>query len=383
MANGHDDNNAVAAQRAAFYAHYLRYYSRHVVVALLFGAGAILSTALLDWLFQPEVAAIIWRPRLAALIPMLAIASLCAVPALRRYQQPLIVVFTLIGCLAVLDFARLSVEPYTHYYNNAVVLIIVFCFMLTRVLLRWGLLCAALLFVACNTYWIGINQDSIDLVVIKNFILALTCAFSLIATWNLEHSLFRNFQQQQATEAERQRLDDLQQQMARQSWENARLADYQTRISGSHSAEELARITLGFADELLEVGFAEAFQLRRQQLASVARRALPSHRHTAETPVFGLGDGLVGECARQQSPLLLDPVPPGYAQITSGTGTMSPRQVAVFPALFEGRCTGVVELAMLKPLTEADQHLFADIMQRFGQALAMAELRERPLREAV
>ena len=68
---------------------------------------------------------------------------------------------------------------------------------------------------------------------------------------------------------------------------------------------------------------------------------------------------------------------------TSGTGTMSPRQVAVFPALFEGRCTGVVELAMLKPLTEADQHLFADIMQRFGQALAMAELRERPLREAV
>ena len=57
MANGHDDNNAVAAQRAAFYAHYLRYYSRHVVVALLFGAGAILSTALLDWLFQPEVAA--------------------------------------------------------------------------------------------------------------------------------------------------------------------------------------------------------------------------------------------------------------------------------------------------------------------------------------
>jgi hypothetical protein len=369
-------------QRAAFYAHYLRHYSRHVVVALLFGAAAILATALLDWLFQPEVAAIIWRSRAAALLPMLAIAGLCALPALRQYQQPLIVVFTLIGCLAVLDFARLSVEPYTHYYNNAVVLIIVFCFMLTRVLLRWGLLCAGLLFVACNIYWVGINRDGIDLVVIKNFILFLTCAFSLTATWNLEHSLFRNFQQQQAGERERQRLDALQQEMARQSWENARLADYQTRISGSHSVEALAAITLGFADELFEVGFAEAFLQREQELTSVARRALPGHRHSGQPAVFGIGDGLVGECARQQVPLLLAPVPPGYAHISSGTGSMAPSQVAVFPALFEGRCTGVVELAMLKPLNDSDQHLFSDIMQRFGQALAMAELREGPLRKA-
>ena len=60
---------------------------------------------------------------------------------------------------------------------------------------------------------------------------------------------------------------------------------------------------------------------------------------------FRLGEGLVGQCAREKQRILLTDVPGDYVTINSGLGASSPLNIIVLPILFEGSVRAVVELA--------------------------------------
>src|SRR6202034_2135212 len=52
--------------------------------------------------------------------------------------------------------------------------------------------------------------------------------------------------------------------------------------------------------------------------------------------VFRFGEGLVGQCAKEQKRILLTEVPGDYVRINSGLGAGSPLNIIVLPVLFEG-----------------------------------------------
>ena len=52
---------------------------------------------------------------------------------------------------------------------------------------------------------------------------------------------------------------------------------------------------------------------------------------------FGLGEGLVGQCALEKQKILLTNVPPDYIRISSGLGEAPPRNILVLPVIFEGQ----------------------------------------------
>ncbi|WP_084474194.1 HAMP domain-containing protein, partial [Deinococcus pimensis] len=60
---------------------------------------------------------------------------------------------------------------------------------------------------------------------------------------------------------------------------------------------------------------------------------------------FRLGEGLVGQCALEQEPILLTNVPGDYIQINSGLGAGAPLNIVVLPVVFEGHTKAVIELA--------------------------------------
>lgn len=353
-----------------FYSHA---YGRHIVLAMVVGIGALLTTALLDRFFQPERAASIWQARLYSLTPMVLLTLLTALGAFKRSRQLVVMLFTLIGCAAVLEFARRSLPPYHHYYNNAVVLIVMFCFVLTRIQFRWGLLCAVLLFVLCNVYWLGVAPDPMDLLVIKNFVILVTCVFSLMAAWTLEKAMRENFYNQQTLEQERDELLRLQKTQQRQGWLSDRLGEFQVRISGDHEPEALFSIALAFLCESRKVGFGAALQCSGNELLLRARYALPEDRFDSGS--FTLGEGLVGEAARHTELMVIDQVPDDYARIASGTGDMRPLQLLFCPVRYQRECRGVIELAMLQPANDTELQLLRGIGERLGHALVVAEAR--------
>ncbi len=64
-----------------------------------------------------------------------------------------------------------------------------------------------------------------------------------------------------------------------------------------------------------------------------------------------LGEGIVGQCARERKPILVTEVPEDYVEIASGLGKAPPRNIAVYPMFFEDQVRGVIELGSFHEFT--------------------------------
>jgi HAMP domain-containing protein/signal transduction histidine kinase/CheY-like chemotaxis protein len=84
---------------------------------------------------------------------------------------------------------------------------------------------------------------------------------------------------------------------------------------------------------------------------------------------FGLGEGLVGQCAQERKPIVVTDVPPNYIQISSGLGESPPRNIAVYPVFFEDQVRGVIELGSFHEFTPVQLAFLEQLMLSFGLAI--------------
>jgi PAS domain S-box-containing protein len=92
---------------------------------------------------------------------------------------------------------------------------------------------------------------------------------------------------------------------------------------------------------------------------------------------FGLGEGLVGQCARDRAPVTLTSVPPEYLRIASGLGAAPPARVFAAPLLSKDTLVGVVELATFRAFDSRQDALLAEVMPVTAMSL---EILQRNLR---
>lgn len=361
----------VSEKNSDFRRFYAQSFSRHIVLAMIVGIIILLATGVLDSLFQPEVAPRMWRSRLLFFVPLLLLTLISMRGHLGRFQQPVVLLFTLFGVGALLEFGRLSEPPYHHYYNTGLVLMVMFCFVLTRLRFQWALGCSALLFVMGNLFWLNDARETTGLVVIKNFILGVTCVFSLMAAWAMESTIRRQYESQQALEHERNELLQLRDAEHKRAWLREHLDDFQLRISGDQSIASLFRITMEFLGETLAPGLAAAYYHNGERLEPMASRGLVD----TDLPELTPGESLTGEAARRAKLIVIDDIPEDYPRIRSGTGATRPRQLLLCPVRFQDRALGVLELARLEPLTGEERQLLSQLAERLAQALLVAEAR--------
>jgi signal transduction histidine kinase/ActR/RegA family two-component response regulator len=88
---------------------------------------------------------------------------------------------------------------------------------------------------------------------------------------------------------------------------------------------------------------------------------------------FRLGEGLVGQCAKEKKRILLTEVPGDYVRINSGLGAAAPLNIIVLPVLFEGSVRAVVELASFSAFSIAQQTLLDSITESIGLVLNTIE----------
>jgi CheY-like chemotaxis protein len=104
---------------------------------------------------------------------------------------------------------------------------------------------------------------------------------------------------------------------------------------------------------------------------------------------YALGEGLVGQCALERKPIVLQDVPEDYVRIHSGTGEAAPRSIAVLPLLLRDKLLGVLELASFQHLTEPQQHLLDELLpiaalslENLGRAQRTKDLLNRTREQA-
>src|SRR5207245_9882721 len=130
-----------------------------------------------------------------------------------------------------------------------------------------------------------------------------------------------------------------------QDWLKTNLAKFSRMLQGQKDLLEVGRLILS---ELAPVVSAHrgAFYLLDASDEQQRLKLLAGYALEAEAPLTcRVGEGLVGQGAREKRGSLLDNVQANYVRISSGLGGATPASLIILPVLFEGDVKGVIELA--------------------------------------
>ena len=137
---------------------------------------------------------------------------------------------------------------------------------------------------------------------------------------------------------------------------NMILSELAPLVSAQHAVFYSMTQPTGGRDPVLEMRAAYGYEERRNLSTS-----------------FGIGEGLIGQCAREKKRILVTEVPADYVRISSGLGASPPLNIIVLPVLFEGSVRAVVELASFSPYSETHQAFLDQLPESIGLVLNTIE----------
>ena len=162
----------------------------------------------------------------------------------------------------------------------------------------------------------------------------------------------------------------------RQEWLKTTHAAVGLKMQGDQALPDLGRnILTSLAHELgAQVG-AIYFAEGSSTFHRVATYALDPNAQSAER--VRVGEGLVGEVARDNKLLHLDQLPEKYLEVSSSVGRGKPEQLVIAPADIDGRVYAILELGFFRKLQPIELELFGAIGQSIASAIRTATYRSR------
>lgn len=97
------------------------------------------------------------------------------------------------------------------------------------------------------------------------------------------------------------------------------------------------------------------------------------HRRKGLPTSYGLGDGLIGQCALEGQRIEVTGAPGDYVEVVSGLGKTDPVSLILVPIKFESEVLGVLELAGLRLFSDDDIELLESIALGAGVAIGAVE----------
>ena len=133
--------------------------------------------------------------------------------------------------------------------------------------------------------------------------------------------------------------------MERQRWVKSHAADLTADLQGASSLGEFGERLLSGLLPLLGGGVGGFYEFVEPgaSLHRVASFGLTGA--AASAGAFQLGEGLVGQCARDRRPITIEDLPPHYLRVASGLGETAPTTVTAMPLSSKDAVLGVLEIA--------------------------------------
>ena len=155
------------------------------------------------------------------------------------------------------------------------------------------------------------------------------------------------------------KLRELSQELENQRWSKAQIALTVNRLQTEVSVS-------GFGKTLLEnvcpaIRSVQAICYVDQDGYGVQRSAGSYGRIDSEEMSFGLGQGLVGQCALNQAAIIVEDTSGSILRLESGLMQVHPSQVVVLPLVFKRQTIGIIELAFISPPTAKEQLLLNEL----------------------
>ena len=161
-----------------------------------------------------------------------------------------------------------------------------------------------------------------------------------------------------------------------QRWIKSHASQILGELQGTNSREQFGERLLSGLMPLLGGGVG-GFYVFDEKTGRLQRNAAYGLADGEAPASFTLGEGLVGQCARDRKPVTITDLPPNYLRIASGVGAATPVQAFASPLLSTDTLLGVVEMATFHSLNSRESALLAELMPL---AAMSCEVLERGLR---
>jgi hypothetical protein len=156
----------------------------------------------------------------------------------------------------------------------------------------------------------------------------------------------------------------------------SRLAQAAVRLQHCESLKEAARVFLLEAREML--GAVQGVVYVVPSDASANLRLLCSTASGESPPAtLALGEGLLGQCAKERRSQLLVTPPQGFWTVRSGLGSTQPAALLLAPLVLHESLIGVVELALLHVPQDGAQSQLDEMVALLANSLEI--LRRNPM----
>jgi HAMP domain-containing protein/signal transduction histidine kinase/CheY-like chemotaxis protein len=168
-------------------------------------------------------------------------------------------------------------------------------------------------------------------------------------------------------------LKETTQKNTEQDWLKTNLAKFSGMMQGQKDLGAVSEMIMSQLTPLVSAHHGAFFTMHHDTGEPILRLtssyAYRERKHVGNS--FKLGEGVVGQCAKEKKTILLTRVPHDYILISSGLGEAPPHNIIVLPVLFEGHVKGVIELASFHPFSPIHQLFLDQLMESIGVVLNM------------
>ncbi|MDQ8732121.1 HAMP domain-containing protein [Bradyrhizobium sp. LHD-71] len=160
-----------------------------------------------------------------------------------------------------------------------------------------------------------------------------------------------------------------------QDWLKTNLARVTSMLQGQRDLTTVGRLLLNEMTELVEAQLGVIYQMEGDDAQTL--RLMSAHADDGglgHPERIRLGQGLVGQCARDRRRVLIEELPAYAVPIGSALFKVVPQNVVVLPVVFENRLKAVIELASVKAFTPLQITFLEQLTSSIGIVLNSIEV---------
>ncbi|HLX63733.1 MAG TPA: HAMP domain-containing protein [Planctomycetota bacterium] len=168
-----------------------------------------------------------------------------------------------------------------------------------------------------------------------------------------------------------------------QDWLKTNLAKFSRMLQGQKDRVAVGNLILGELAPVVSAQHGMLYTLEHSkddidmEISYLKLLASYATEDTDNVEKLNLGQGLVGQCAKDKQKTVLSHVPDNYVKVSSSLGKTSPANILILPVLFEGEVKGVMELASLERFSPTHQVFLDQLMESIGIVLNTIEANMR------
>jgi signal transduction histidine kinase/CheY-like chemotaxis protein/CHASE3 domain sensor protein len=159
----------------------------------------------------------------------------------------------------------------------------------------------------------------------------------------------------------------------REDWLRSGHVGLASATRGDQVTEQLGRNILGFLTQYLGAVAGALFVQDGEIYRRASSHGVPATASIPET--FALREGLLGQSAADDRPVILADVPPGYLAFGSALGQDKPRHLVISPASVDGNVNTVLELGFIRDPGESSLNLLQQLSASIAIAVRSANYR--------